>query len=106
MKKTLLFIMMSLFFSLQSGVYAQQDAKQKKNVVEADKNAIDITLIDSNRISVKNAPIGKKLEVYSIVGNKVKEFEMKTSSGEYTLNLPRSVYIIKLDGTVRKYVIK
>ena len=94
-----------VFFSLQSVAYAQQNVKAKP-VVVADTSAIEITIIESNRISVKNAPIGKKLEVYSIVGNKVKEFEMKTSSGEYPLNLPRSIYIFKLDGIVRKYVIK
>ncbi len=105
MRKSLLFVLVSLFISLQSVVHAQQDVKQKA-VVVADTNAVEITLIDSNRLQVKNAPIGKKLIVYSIVGNKVKEFEMKTSEGEYTLNLPRSVYIVKLDGTVRKYVIK
>ncbi len=105
MKRNLLFIIIAVFLSLQSAVRAQQDVKQK-SVAVVDSNAIDIILVDSNKLQVKNAPIGKKLEVYSIVGNKVKEFEMKTSSGEYTLNLPRSVYIVKLDGTVRKYVIK
>ncbi|MDR1369313.1 MAG: hypothetical protein LBJ72_04170 [Dysgonamonadaceae bacterium] len=105
MKKNLLFTIIALFLSLQAAVFAQQEAKVKV-VVVVDKNVIDITLIDSNRLSVKNAPIGKKLEVYSIVGNKVKEFDIKTSDGEYELNLPRSVYIVKLDGTVRKYVIK
>ncbi len=105
MKKSLLFIAITIFFSLQSVVFAQQDVKQK-SVVVVDSNAVDIILIDSNRLQVKNAPIGKKLQVYSIVGNKVKEIEMKTADGEYTLNLPRSVYIVKLDGTVRKYVIK
>ncbi|MDR3061021.1 MAG: hypothetical protein LBU57_02770 [Dysgonamonadaceae bacterium] len=107
MKKGLLFIVVVVLFSLQPVVYAyaQQDAKQKV-VVDTDSTAVDISLMDSNRLKVKNAPIGKKLEVYSIVGNKVKEFEIKSSYGEYLLNLPRSVYIIKLDGIVRKYVIK
>ena len=106
MKRFFLSIAVVAFFSLQSAVYAQQDVKAK-TVVVADTSAIEMNLLlDPNRITVKNAPIGKKLEVYSIVGNKVKEFEMKTSSGEYILNLPRSIYIVKLDGIVRKYVIK
>ena len=94
-----------VFFSLQSAVYSQQEVKQKP-VVVADTSAIEISLVENRLLIVKNAPIGKKLEVYSIVGNKVKEFEMKTSSGEYILNLPRSLYIVKLGGVVRKYVIK
>lgn len=105
MKKGLFFVIAVLLFSLQPVVYAQQDVKQKV-VAGADSSALDISLMDSNRLKVKNAPIGKKLEVYSIVGNKVKEFEIKSSYGEYPLNLPRSVYIVKLDGIVRKYVIK
>jgi len=106
MRKGLLFIAVMVFFSLQSAAYAQQDVKQKP-VVVTDTTATIISLIDSNRLSVKNAPIGKKLIIYSIIGNKVKEFDIKISSAEYTLNLPKSVYIIKIGETItQKCVIK
>lgn len=60
----------------------------------------------NNRLYVKNAPVGKRIEIVSILGNKVKEIEIKSPDGEYPLNLPKAIYIFKLDGTVRKFVIK
>ena len=94
------------FFSLQSAAQTQQNAKAKPAVVAvADTSAIKISY-DSNRISVKNAPIGKKLIIFSVVGLKLKEIEMKTSSGEYIYSLPRGVYILKIGETVQKCVVK
>jgi len=94
------------FFSLQSAAQTQQNAKAKPAVVAvADTSAIKISY-DSNRISVKNAPIGGKLIVHSVVGPKIKEFELKTSSGEYVINLSRGIYILKIGETVQKCVVK
>ncbi|MDR1718573.1 MAG: T9SS type A sorting domain-containing protein [Dysgonamonadaceae bacterium] len=85
-------------------VFAQQDVKGK--VVEIERPAIEIALSDSNVLTVKNAKIGSKIEIYSIIGTKVKEIEMKSTVGEFTLSLPKSIYIIRLGEIVRKYVIK
>lgn len=53
-----------------------------------------------------NATVGSKLEVYSIVGVKVLEIEIKYSSGDYAVNLARGYYIVRLGETVRKIVIR
>ena len=106
MKRVLLSIAIIAFFSLQSAAQTQQNAKAKPAVeAVADTSAIKISF-DLNRISVKNAPIGEKLIVFSVVGLKLKEFEMKTSSGEYVINLPRGIYILKIGETVQKCVVK
>ena len=105
MRKYLVSTLAMVFISLQLSVYAQQDVKDKV-IIESERPSVEITLLDSNLLVVKNAPVGKKIEIYSIVGNKVKEIEIKSSTGEYSLNLPKSIYIIKLGETVRKYVIK
>ena len=91
---------------MQSAAQTQQNVKAKPAVAAvADTSAIKISY-DSNRISVKNAPIGEKLRVFSVVGLKLKEFEMKTSSGEYVINLSRGIYILKIGETVQKCVVK
>ena len=66
---------------------------------------VEITVTD-NRIKVENAPIGSKLEIYSVVGIKVKEFDLKQSSGEYVVNIAKGYYIIRIGETVRKVAIR
>lgn len=105
MKKRLFSTFVITFLVLSLSVFARQERKGRV-IVEPERPAVEITLLDSNVLVVKNAPIGKKIEVYSIVGNKMKEIEIKSSYGEYSLDLPKSIYIIKLGEIVRKYVIK
>jgi hypothetical protein len=68
-------------------------------------NSIKVSAAD-NRIVVSNAPVNSKLEIYNIVGSKVKEFEIKQPSGEYPVTLPKGYYIIRIEGIVRKIVIR
>lgn len=68
-------------------------------------DTISISAYD-NKIVVKNAPIGSKLEIYSVVGIRVKELEMKQPDGEYTVNIAKGYYIIRISDTVRKVAIR
>jgi hypothetical protein len=70
-----------------------------------DPTPIEITAY-RNRIKVENAPIGSVLEIYSVVGIKVKEIQMKQSSGEYIVNIAKGYYIIRIADTVRKVAIR
>ena len=68
-------------------------------------NSIKISAVDS-RIVVSNVPVKSKLEIYNIVGSKVKEIEMKQPSGEYPVSLPKGYYIVRIESIVRKIVIR
>jgi hypothetical protein len=46
------------------------------------------------------------MEIYNIIGAKVKEIEIKQPAGEYKLSLPKGYYIIRIAGTVRKIVFR
>lgn len=72
---------------------------------QTDPEGIEITCSE-NRIHVTNAPVGSKLEIYSVVGIKVKEIEIKQSTAEYTLNIAKGYYIIRIADTVRKVAIR
>ncbi|GHT53542.1 hypothetical protein FACS189451_05750 [Bacteroidia bacterium] len=65
----------------------------------------DMTVVNS-KLTLKNAPIGRRVEIFTILGNKVRQIEIKSQDGEYELNLPRAIYIFKLDGVVKKFVIR
>ena len=89
-------------------VYAMsRDPKVRPHVVaqQTDPEAIEITSSE-NRIQVYNAPVGSKLEIYSVVGIKVKEIEIKQPTAEYTLNIAKGYYIIRIGETVRKVAIR
>lgn len=74
---------------------------------EKDKNpdSVEISAYD-NKIVVENAPAGSKLEIYSVVGIRVKEIPMKQPSGEYTVDIAKGYYIVRIGDTVRKVSIR
>ena len=99
---SLLFLLVCMCF--QVAVLAQQDTKRKP--VGNDAERVVEMQVFGNKITIDNAPIGKKIEIFSIVGLKVTEIEIKTSFGEYTLNVPKGYYILRLNDTVRKVAIR
>lgn len=74
-------------------------------VKPADVLPIEITAYE-NRIRVENAPVGSRLEIYSVVGIKVKEIEIKQPTGEYPVDIAKGYYIIRIGDTVRKVAIR
>lgn len=102
MKRLLIFLILFVVALLPVCTFGQTTPK-KPAVEETDSP--EISVVD-NKLYVKNARIGSELEVITIVGNKVKSIKMKTSQGEYELNLPKGIYIFRLEGVVRKFVIK
>lgn len=59
-----------------------------------------------NRIKVSGAPVNSVIEIFSVVGIKVKEIRVSQPDGEYALDLPKGYYIIRLNDVVRKIVIR
>ena len=85
---------------------AQQVSGASSVTAQQADNSIKITYIDAS-IKVENAPEKSRLEIYNIVGSKVKEIEMIRSSGEYPVSLPKGYYIVRIDsGVVRKIVVR
>ena len=76
-----------------------------KQSVTASRDSIEINTYD-NKIVVRNAPINSRLEIYSLVGIRVKEIEMKQSDGEYTVNIAKGYYIVRIGETVCKIAIR
>ena len=74
-------------------------------MAQKEPDSVEISAYD-NKIVVENAPAGSKLEVYSVVGIRVKEIPMKQPSGEYTVDLAKGYYIVRIGDTVRKVSIR
>ena len=104
MKRIAFLFVFLLILSYQSSVFSQ-DKKESVTVTIEDTIVPEMNVID-NKLYLKNAPVGKRVEIISIIGNKVKDIEIKSSDQETELNLPRAIYIFKLDGIVKKFIIK
>lgn len=107
---------MRLLFSiiLLAGIYAgiplavnaqQQVVTTSHAITQAEPDSIQISAYE-NKIVVKNAPVGDKLEIYSVVGIRVKEIELKQPDGEYTVNIAKGYYIVRIGEAVRKIAIR
>jgi len=103
MKRFVLVIILLSVVSISGSVFSQE--KKERVVVVEESTTPELSVAD-NILSVKNARIGSRIEIITIVGNKVDEIEMKTTSGNYELRLPKAIYIFKLEGVVRKFVIR
>jgi hypothetical protein len=73
--------------------------------MESDSLAPSVVAV-GNCIKVTNAPVGSYLEVYSVVGIKVAEIEMKTPNGEYVLHISKGYYIVRIGNVVRKIALR
>ena len=93
-------IALALAFSASYPVYAQANKSGVKTFAsrQEDPSPIEITAYE-NRIKVENAPVGSILEIYSVVGIKVKEIE-------YVVDIAKGYYIIRIGDTVRKVAIR
>lgn len=105
MKRIALTIMFLVALSYQVTVFSQ-DNKNRKELVAMDEQVMPEMNVVNNRLFLKNAPVGKKVEIITIIGNKIKEITITSSDSEYDLNLPRAIYIFRMDGMVKKFVIK
>ena len=105
--RSIFYCLLIAFFAIQGSVTAQQQYPRQKDaaIIQAKTDSIQITVSD-NRITIANAPIGSKLEIFSVVGIKVREIDMKQSSGEYMVNIAKGYYIIRIEETVRKVAIR
>lgn len=93
-----------LMFVLQAGILVSaQERRSSTNATVQKQDLSDNIEISAyeNKIVVANAPIGSILQIYSVVGIKVKEIEMKQASGEYVVNIAKGYYIIRITDTAQ-----
>lgn len=98
-----------LLLAVWAGYPLEVNAQQATVAVSATRekkpDTLEISAYD-NKIVVENAPTGSKLEIYSVVGIRVKEIPMKQPSGEYPVDIAKGYYIVRIGDTVRKVSIR
>jgi len=96
-----------MILSCRISVFSQ-DNKNRKETVEMEEQVMPEMNVVNNRLIIHNAPVGKHVEVITIIGNKIRDILITNREFEYDLNLPRAIYIfrIPMEGTVKKFIIK
>jgi len=94
-----------MVLSYQVSIFSQ-DNKNRKDPVAIEEQVTPEMYVSNNKLYLKNAPVGKRVEIITIIGNKIREIQITAPENEYELNLPRAIYIFRLDGMVKKFVIK
>jgi hypothetical protein len=103
MKRVLLIVTLLLTFSIHTSLFAQD---KKERMIVTEETVLPELNVVNNILYIKNATAGTKVEIITILGNKVRQIEMTASEGTYELSLPKAIYIFKLGGVVRKFIIK
>jgi hypothetical protein len=101
----LIIILIIIFASFD--VSPAQQVNRPKPVLKtlSDTSAVTVLAVD-NRIKVANAPVGSKIEIYSVVGIKVAEMEIKQAAEEYVVDIAKGYYIVRIDEMVCKIAIR
>ena len=105
MKRIVLVFMFLTILSYHFSVFSQDDKNRKIPVTIEEQVTPEIN-ITNNRLKLKNAPIGRQVQIFSIIGIKIKEIKITSSDLDQALNLQRGVYIFKIDNTVKKGIVK
>jgi hypothetical protein len=78
----------------------------EKVVVPVVQDAGVVVVLNGKIMQLQNANVGDKLEILNIVGVKIFEKKIESSNPQYTLDLPKGYYIVKVGDTVRKISVK
>ena len=96
-------VILSLFLSFAYMAAAKNAEIPERS--EAPTESIELWA-DTNRLYIRNGEPGSKIVIYSIVGTKVSELELKNANSEIFLQLPKGYYIVKIGDAARKIAIK
>jgi len=95
-----------LCFVLLSGLMpAVAQNQPARNTSERESTGLQIQ-VNGNRVSIQNAQPNTVIEVYSVVGVKLKQYKLPKAADEYQIELPKGCYILKSENIVRKVAIK
>ena len=102
------FYYISIFTLLFAFSYASMNSyafNQESVNTEKVKQEPEIT-ISENRVKIDNPNKETVLEIYSIVGVKVFSEKVRTGTNEFSHNLPKGYYIIRVGTTAKKIALR
>lgn len=84
---------------------AQAQEDRARMVMEETRPEPKITFAE-NRVIIENLPDDGVLEVFNIMGGKIYSRRVNAGTNEYSIDLPKGYYIIRVGHLVKKVIIK
>ena len=91
-------LILSLFFMVAATATATKTDTPTQEGIEV--------WTEANTLFIRNGEPNSAIVIYSVVGTKVKEIELKSSASEIPLNLAKGYYIVKIGEVARKIAVK
>lgn len=67
---------------------------------------LEVVINGVSKVTMENIPTTGSLEVYSILGVKVRSVNLKTYIGICYIELPKGIYILKVGKVAQKVIVK
>lgn len=100
MKKTILILLSFLIMSVPTTLVAQTESESIENHLPA------ISMQVKGHTAHITGANGEMLEIFNLTGVKVFSVKIDSPDKQYTLNLPKGCYILKIGKFVRKISIR
>lgn len=100
MKKTILILLSFLFMSVPTTIVAQTEAESIENQLPT------VSMQVKGHTAHITGANGETLEIFNLTGVKVLSVKIDSPDKQYTLNLPKGCYILKIGKFVRKISIR
>lgn len=84
-----------------SGVFSSSSVEQHAQTMD-----IDVLINSQSKVSMYGIPTSGYLEVYSILGVRVRTVNLRNCVGGYSLDLPKGIYILRAGRVAVKVVAK
>ena len=94
-----------IFFLFGISISGFSQAPKDGDIAETNKQTIEL-IINGERYPISNVNSNARVDVYNIIGSRVKSFEIRNGVSDTSLTLPKGYYIIKIDDTTRKIAVK
>jgi hypothetical protein len=107
--RKILFVLLFAGFSLSAGSANTESLSDPFSVVEEQQDntmSVEVTINGTSKITMTNVPATGYLEVYSILGVRVKSINLKTCVGGCSIDLPKGIYILKAGKVAQKIIVR
>lgn len=106
-KISILFLATLLSFAAYGNAMGEHFSSFSTETINDNVKTIDILINGNSMVQLKDVPKVGYLEVYSILGVKVKSISLRSIDGVYEgLTLPKGIYILKAGKVAQKVIVR
>jgi hypothetical protein len=107
--RKILFVLLFAGFSLSASSAKVEFPSDPFLIVEERQDntmSVEVMINGTSRITMENVPATGYLEVYSILGVRVRSINLKTCVGGCSIDLPKGIYILKAGKVAQKIIVR